>query len=103
MIDTLELADRDLLASEHPAHHSADKAAGSGEVWTAAAAMTAATTTTAAAAASTGSRPIPGVITGAGLRRGDDFGQQRLMLQPVEEAGLGIATGGLPARDHSAR
>src|ERR1700687_706370 len=101
MIDTLALADQDLLASEHPAHHSADKAAGSGEVWTAAAAMTAAATT--AAAASTGSRPIPGVITGADLRRGDDFGQQRLMLQLVEEAGLGIATGGLPARDDSAR
>src|ERR1700736_1488335 len=102
MIDTLAFADRDLFASEHPAHHSADKVAGSGEVWTAAAAMTSATTA-AAAAAGTGGRPIPGVITGAGLRRGDDFGQQRPMLQLVEEAGLGIATGGLPARDHSAR
>ena len=30
----------------------------------------------------------------------DDFGQQRLVLQLVEVAALGIAAGGLPARDH---
>ena len=32
----------------------------------------------------------------------DDLGQQRLVLQLVEVAGLGIAAGGLPAPDHRA-
>ena len=35
-------------------------------------------------------------------RRRDDFAQQRLVLQLVEVAALGIAAGGLPARDHRA-
>ena len=36
------------------------------------------------------------------LRGGDDFRQQRLVLQLVEEARRRIAAGGLPARDHGA-
>src|SRR3981081_3083362 len=35
-------------------------------------------------------------------RLGDDLAQQRLVLQLVEVAALGIAAGGLPARDHAA-
>src|SRR6266516_6114463 len=42
------------------------------------------------------------LLVGTRGRRGrDDLGQQRLVLQLVEVAALGIAAGGLPARDHA--
>ena len=83
-------------ASEHTAHHAADQAAGA----TAAARMTATASTASAAAALTAGGLVVGVVTGTRLCRCDDFGQQRLVLQLVEETGRGIAARGLPARDH---
>jgi len=46
-------------------------------------------------------RLVAGVVGGSHAG-GDDLGQQRLVLQRVEEAGLRVAAGGLPARDHGA-
>src|SRR6266700_7579969 len=80
-------------ASEQSAHHAADHAN-----WTADTAVTASTAPT------TGRSGFSGFVAGAGTRarRWRGFRQQRLMLQRVEEAGLGIAACRLPARDHSA-
>src|SRR3954470_12870815 len=64
--------------------------------------MTAATTTTAATAAAFAARRLVVIVAGTGLGGCDDFGQQRLVLELVEVAGLRIAAGGLPARDHGA-
>jgi len=69
----------------------------------------AAAAVTAAAAAAVGGRAalrrtVAGrralFIAAAGLGGRHDFGQQRLMLQLVEEAGRRIAARGLPALDH---
>src|SRR5258708_1102288 len=80
-------------ASEQSAHHAADHAN-----WTADTAVMAST------AATTGRRGFSGFVAGAGTRarRWRGFRQQRVMLQRVEEAGLGIAACRLPARDDSA-
>src|SRR5438445_197814 len=58
-------------------------------------------TTTTAARAATGRLLF--IVTGTrGRRGGHDFSQQGLVLQLVEVAALGIAAGGLPAREHRA-
>jgi hypothetical protein len=82
-------------ASEQSAHHAADQAD-----WTAATAVMVST----AAATTAGRRGFTGFAAGAGTRarRWHDFGQQRLMLQRVEEAGLGIAARPLPGGSASA-
>src|SRR6266851_1867331 len=82
-------------ASEQSAHHAAYQAN-----WTADTAVMAST----AAATTAGRRGFSGFAAGAGTRarRWHDFAQQRLMLQRVEEAGLGIAACPLPARDDRA-
>src|SRR5882762_3699822 len=69
-------------ASEQSAHHAADQAN-----WTADTAVMAGT-----AAATPDRRGFTGFAAGAGTRarRWCGFGEQRLMLQRVEEAGLGI-------------
>ncbi len=55
-------------------------------------------------AATTARSSFSGFAAGAGIRarRWHGFGQQRLMLQRVEETGLGIAACPLPARDDRA-
>src|ERR1019366_7399163 len=68
---------------------------------TATAVMSNGTSTPSAAMMAPG-RLVVGVVAGTRLRRRDDFGQQRLVLQLVEETGLGITARGLPARDHGA-
>src|SRR6266850_2131969 len=82
-------------ASEQAAHHAADQAD-----WTADTAVMVSTT----AATTAGRWCFSGFAAGAGTRarRWHDFGQQRLMLQRVEEAGLGIAACPLPTRDDRA-
>src|SRR5712664_4367374 len=82
-------------AARHAAHHAADQAD-----WTADTAVMVSTAT----ATTAGRWRFSGFAAGAGTRarRWHDFGQQRLMLQRVEEAGLGIAACPLPARDDRA-
>src|SRR5258705_3600351 len=82
-------------ASEQSAHHAADQANRAADT-----AVMASTT----AAATTARRSFSGFAAGAGTRtrRWHGFGQQRLMLQRVEQAGLGIAACPLPARDDRA-
>src|SRR5205807_7164686 len=85
--------------AQHAAHHAADKGAG---VWAATAAATTLTTTAPATTTALAARTVL-VIAGTCRRRGgDDLRQQGLVLQLVEEAGLGVAAGGLPAGDHGA-
>src|SRR5437763_75468 len=73
---------------------------------TAAGALTA--TAAAASSATTTARAATGrlrfvIVAGTRGRRGcHDLGQQGLVLQLVEVAALGVAAGGLPARDHGA-
>src|ERR1700730_16394235 len=88
--------------SEHAAHHAAHHAADEGCTGIAAT-TAAAAATTAGAVAFTMGRLVVGVIARGSWGSRDDFRQQRLVLQLVEEAGLGIAPGGLPAREHRAR
>src|SRR5205814_9974272 len=53
--------------------------------------------------AAAGGAALGTLVVGTRGRRGrDDLAQQRLVLQLVEVAALGIAAGGLPARDHAA-
>jgi hypothetical protein len=76
--------------SEQSAHHSANQS-----TWTTAVVVVSATP-----AATTGRTVVIGfVAANAGARRRDGLGQQRLMLQRVEEASLGIAACRLPAHD----
>src|ERR1700687_3648466 len=95
-------------AAHHAAHHSTDEATGIPATTATAAAAAAAsatmtaTATPAAAALSAANRLVIRVIAGGGRGGRDDFRQQPLVRQLVEEAGLGIAPGGLPARNHGA-
>src|ERR1700678_3423238 len=82
---------------EQSADDAADEAAGATAAAVMTATATAATTTVMAARG-----VIIGVLVAAAGLGGDDLGQQRLVLQLVEIAALGIAAGGLPARDHGA-
>src|ERR1035437_475746 len=83
---------------EQSAHHAADQAAGAARTATIMASPTAA-----AAAVVVAGRLVVGIVTrGGGCRRRDDLGQQRLVFQLVQEAGLGIAARGLPAHDYGA-
>src|SRR5260370_38880343 len=94
--------------AEHAAHHAAHDAADEG-AGVATTTTTPTTTTTAAAAAivtaaattATAAVARVGIVAG-GLGRGDDLNEQRLMLELVQIAADGIATGGLPALDHRA-
>src|SRR5258708_14234039 len=81
-------------ASEQSAHHAANQSA-----WTATAVMA-----STAPAVTTGRRVIIGCVAAAdaGVCRRDGLGQQRLMLQRVEEARPGIAACRLPAPDDGA-
>src|SRR5258705_8942476 len=65
--------------------------------------LTAAAAATSAAAARRTSRLFVGLVAGGGWGGCDDFRRQRLVLQPVEVAGLGVAARGLPARNHRTR
>src|SRR5947208_1127853 len=95
-------------ASEHAANDAAHDPADEGgtgirattATLTAAAATAAATS---AAAARRTSRLFVGVVAGGGWGGCDDFCQQRLVLQPVEVTGLGVAARRLPARNHRTR
>src|SRR5580693_5549119 len=88
--------------AEHAAHHSAHDAAEEGAGVAATATTAAAAIVTAAAtAAAVACRMIVGIVAG-GLGGGDDLGEQRLVLELVQIAADGIATGGLPALDHRA-
>src|SRR5437773_468385 len=80
-------------ASEHAANDAAHDPAdegGTGIRATTATLTAAATATTSAAAARRTSRLFVGVVAGGGWGGCDDFRQQRLVLQPVEVAGLGV-------------
>src|SRR6266850_3738872 len=92
---------REILA-QHAAHDAADEAPGAGGIGTTAAAMLARLLLNLRLAATATAGPALGTFfVGTGGRGGcHDFGQQRLVLQSVEVAALGIAAGGLPARDH---
>src|SRR6202158_2939113 len=90
-------------AAHHAAHHSTDEATGiSAAAATTAASATMTATATPAAALRAANRLVIRFIGGGGRGSRDDFRQQRLVLQLVEESGLGIAPGGLPARNHGA-
>src|SRR2546430_16915015 len=84
-------------ASEHAANDAAHDPADEGGTGIRAttATLTAATATataaTSAAAACRTSRLFVGVVAGGGWGGCDDFRQQRLVLQPVEGGGLGVA------------
>src|SRR5947208_6696207 len=98
-------------ASEHAANDAAHDPADEGgtgirattATLTAATASAATTAATSAAAARRTSRLLVGVVAGGGWGGCDDFCQQRLVLQPVEVAGLGVAARRLPARNHRTR
>src|SRR5216110_170134 len=93
-------------ASEHAANDAAHDPAdegGTGIRATTATLTAAATATTSAAAARRTSRLFVGVVAGGGWGGCDDFRQQRLVLQPVEVAGLGVTARRLPARNHRTR
>src|SRR6478609_956620 len=90
------------LLAEHTADHAADEAPGACGIATPVrtAGRRAASAATTAGAATGGTSFIVARICG---RRGcHDFGEQGLVLQPVEIAALRIAARRLPARDHDA-
>src|SRR5215208_2981351 len=90
--------------AQHAADDAADEASGAGGVGTgrtvlARLSLRLRLSLRWAAGAALG-RPL--LVGTRGRRRRDYFGQQRFVLQLVEVAALGIAAGGLPARDHAA-
>src|SRR6185437_10361325 len=79
---------------EYSAHHAADEGTRTAQ-------------RTAAMMATTAAAVMPrlftfGIVVGAGVRGRDDFCEQRLVLQRVEEAGRGITARSLPARNDGA-
>src|ERR1700726_4823605 len=89
-------------APHHAAHDAADEGAGVAATTTAATAAAIVTAAATTAAAAVTRRMIVRGLIARGLGRGDDLGEQRLVLELVQIAADGIATGGLPALDHRA-
>src|SRR3954468_6905984 len=90
--------------AQHAAHDAADEAPGAGWIGTSVVVLPLRLGLGLRLCLTAAGGPALGpILVGTRGRRGrDDLAQQRLVLQPVEVAALGIAAGGLPARDHAA-
>src|SRR3954454_12980765 len=89
--------------AQHAAHDAADEAPGAGWIGTSVGVVLPLRLGLRLCLTGTGGPALRPLLVGTRGRRGrDDLAQQRLVLQLVEVAALGIAAGGLPARDHAA-
>src|SRR5689334_19937221 len=88
-------------SAKHAADHAADEAAGAGRIGAAVVVVALRRGLLRLRLCLARGAALRALLVGACSRcRRDDLGQQRLVLQLVEVAALGIAAGGLPARDH---
>src|SRR2546421_5430586 len=95
----------DKALAQHAANDAADEASGAGGVGTGRTVLPRLRLSLRLSLRLAAGTALGGTLLVTGTRRrcgSDNFAQQRLVLQPVEVAALGIAAGGLPARNHAA-